>query len=162
MKIKNRFTNYYLYLLLFFSSTSLLAQNQSTIIDNAYPQGVSKEIYYGMPLSEFEQNIEGAELVEENSFRIVFIQKLTTKEIQKIVYYFDLDGEKPLYEIIITYSNLQQPVNIAHSLFGEPNFDQTEWRVHTNEHKIWSWVFKEKLVIVANIPDTEWSSKWNN
>ena len=115
-----------------------------------------------MPLSEFEQIIKSVELVEENSFRIVFLENLTTSEIQKIVYYFDLDGEKPLYEIIITYSTQQQPVYKAHALFGQPNFNQTEWRVRTNKHKIWSWVFKEKLVIVAKIPETEWSPEWDN
>ena len=162
MKTKKRYTSYYLYLLLFFSSTILLAQNQATFKEHIFPEGINKEIYFGMPLSEFEQIIKSVELVEENSFRIVFLENLTTSEIQKIVYYFDLDGEKPLYEIIITYSTQQQPVYKAHALFGQPNFNQTEWRVRTNKHKIWSWVFKEKLVIVAKIPETEWSPEWDN
>jgi len=83
-------------------------------------------------------------------------------EISNVIYYFDSEGYKPLYEIIIVYKDEKQPQKVADLLFGLPNFDNKEWRIKIQGVPgIWSWVYKNKLVVVANIPNTEWSEEWN-
>jgi hypothetical protein len=164
MNAKLNFTRHCFCIFLSLLGTSLLAQNQISQFYNILPSEISSEIYFGMDLADFKENIgaNATRFSDDNTFRLVYFQQINLPEITKIVYYFDADDNKPLYEIIIIYKNEKQPGKVANMLFGQPNFNRTDWRVKNQGNpEIWSWTFKNKLIVVANISNTEWSEDWN-
>ncbi|OUS02326.1 hypothetical protein A9Q86_04100 [Flavobacteriales bacterium 33_180_T64] len=163
MNIKLNFIRQYLYLILSLLGSSLLAQNQVSQFYNELPSEISSEIYFGMGLANFKDKIgTNALQTADDEFRLVYLQETNLPEITDIIYYFDTGGNKPLYEIIIIYKNEEQTNKVANMLFNKPNFNQSEWRFKNQGFpEIWSWIFKTKLVVVANIPNTEWSDNWN-
>ena len=101
-------------------------------------------------------------------YRWTYFHEHPTDSIEGIMYFIDnqLDHQ-PLYEIAIAYGSQQVAQNMALTLFGEPNFlnkqtgETNEWRFTSPGFPdIWVWVVKGNLVIIANIPGTEWGIDW--
>ncbi len=165
MKKKYNTITCLLFISLFLCNTSGMAQNKTSNALNVLPSEINSEIYFGMNLADFK-NVIGRDLVLETKndtdFRLVYSQKTTIPEIPTVVYYFDNEQNKPLYEIIINYQNEEQAKKAATLLFGQPNFNQTEWRIKIQGFpEIWSWVYKNKLIVVAKIYGSEWIDEWN-
>ncbi|AGC78570.1 hypothetical protein LX97_02665 [Nonlabens dokdonensis] len=154
-----------LLILLFAICMSVTAQNESSKTCNVLPSEINSEIYFGIDLAEFKKIVGNNLKLETKSntnFRLIYSQKTNLPEIPMITYYFDNKENKPLYEIILNYQNEKQAQNAATLLFGQPNYNQTEWRTNIQGFpNIWSWVYKNKLVVVAKIPGSEWFDEWD-
>ncbi|MBO0330031.1 hypothetical protein [[Muricauda] lutisoli] len=150
---------------LFFCNISATAQNKTGLVCGVLPSEINSEIYFGINLADFK-NVIGSNLKLETKsntdFRLIYSQETNLKEISSVIYYFDNENSKPLYEVIINYQNEEQAKKAATILFGQPNFDQIDWRIKIQgAPEIWSWVYKNKLVVVAKIPGSEWFNEWD-
>ncbi|MCB0737348.1 MAG: hypothetical protein KDC92_07535 [Bacteroidetes bacterium] len=135
------------------SSCSVFKRKQKRYL----PDNIDKNVHFGMSLKEFK-NLKGnkVSLYAEESFRKAYLENLNDDELVSIVYYFDEDGDKPLYEVILDYKDKNGRDEEAAELFGDPN-DGDEWSF--KEAKPWpikAWTYKSKLIVVAVIPNTEW------
>jgi hypothetical protein len=166
MKEKHNIITCLLFITLLLSNTSVIAQKKTSNAINVLPPEINSAIYFGMNFADFK-NVIGSDLVLEseiinNGFRLVYTQKTKIPKIPVLIYYFANEQNIPLYEIIINYQNNEQAKKAATLLFGQPNFNQTEWRVKIKGFpEVWSWVYKNKLVVVAKIYGSEWFDEWN-
>ena len=121
------------------------------------PKGLPK-IYFGMPLATFIAGQSDYEDVSDETytFRRVLLQKFADKDYEAIVYYFDEDGDKPLYELLIIYPERVDVNRLARQYYGKPNKDDEWYWEHKNGYPVNIWVFKQKLVIAGVMPGTEW------
>jgi uncharacterized protein YcfL len=124
------------------------------------PDEVEKEVVFDMPLNDFLslKNSKVEKQDDNASFRHVYLENLANANVDYIGYYFDADGHKPLYEVIIGCKNETDRDKMGESLFGARNAeDNTEWHLKPKDfHEIKAWTFKNKLIITALIPNTEW------
>ena len=120
-----------------------------------------RDLYFGLPLETFlaqKRDLSRAE--GEGDFRTVLIEEPMPGKLESVVYYFDADGDEPLYEIIAIYPDKPTRDAVADELLGAPNFDNKEWRYDSGEgYQIWAWTFQNKLVIAAILPNTEWADE---
>ena len=118
-------------------------------------------IYFGMPLEEAVANRPDMEQVEQNDFRRVYLEPIHRYRIEEAYYYFDKEGEQPLYELILEFDSPFVRDDVAVELFGKPNYnDKTEWRYPSGEgFDIRAWTVQRKLVIVGMLPNTEWAEE---
>jgi hypothetical protein len=115
---------------------------------------------FGMPLAEAVELRPGMQVTDNQGmdFRLVYLENMSGGDIESIGYYFDNEGEKPLYEFIINYKSEATRDQVASKLFGTPNYEETEWQYDSGEGFIvHAWTFKNKLVIVGILPNTEWA-----
>ncbi len=123
------------------------------------PDDVDNQVKLGMSQDNFTE-LKGDKAKKSGAnedFRNTFLEKVTHENIEFFGYYFDTDGDKPLYEIIIGYKTEELANKTAIDLLGKPNYKEKEWKIERkNDYTILAWVFKKKLVIVSLIPDTEW------
>lgn len=102
--------------------------------------------------------------IQDGDFRFTVYEPLENSEIEGAGYYFDAEGDKPFYELIIVYKSEELRDAAAQKLLGEPNFENnTEWQVRgKGPYEIRAWGFKTKLIIAALIPNTEWYEDVNS
>lgn len=137
-------------------------QSQNRIL----PAQVKKEIYLSMTEGDFLQaKSSQVVLAKKEDFRTIYAEKFNGDPyVESIVYYIS-NGESPqLYEIMTIYKSEEAQKAAAWDMFGEPNHNETQWRItRKNDFNIWAWSKEKKLVIVAMIPGNEWSDQdWNN
>jgi hypothetical protein len=92
-------------------------------------------------------------------FRHETVEKVGKDGITDITYYFDAEGERPLYEIIIEFSSAQLRAEAAEMMFGPANHPERPdyWIAGANENIVsLIWAFDSKIAIAANLPGTEW------
>lgn len=92
-------------------------------------------------------------------FRREAVEKINKDGITGITYYFDGDGERPLYEIIIEFASEQLRTEAAEMMFGPANYPDRpdHWIAGAHENVVsLIWAFNSKIVIAANLPGTEW------
>lgn len=147
------------FLVLFSCSTNKLSKQSEGYI----PEDPSlKNIYFGMSQREFlsitDQNKIAITDSTSYNFRTVYAVKTGQKDLINIVYYFDMDKNRPLYEIIMEYSSEEKSKEIGEELLGNRNHkENTEWFFERDDSfSIKAWNFKKKLVVTALIEDTEW------
>ena len=124
------------------------------------PETVDEAIHFGMSLDDFKA-LKGdkVSLVEdEMTFRATYLEEINSGGLEYIGYYFDMDNHKPLYEVILIYKDEAQRDKVAKELLGEPNAEGgKEWRITPKKgDPIMAWTYKKKLIIAAQIPETEW------
>ena len=124
-----------------------------------YPEQLSKKVDFDMPLSDFN-DLKGtsASDMKDESFRYVYVEEISDSELANIVYYFDKDGDQPLYEMIFVYKDTNTLNTAADKLLGDPNYGE-EWRLEKKPYVLTAWKYKTKLVLAALIPNTEWAEK---
>ncbi len=149
----------YLYPFVILSASLLSCNPMKKISREVTPAPMSKMVYFGMPLEEFlaKHGDDAERQPGETSFRAVYMQELSDQEIESVVYYFDEDGNKPMYEMILNYKSESARDRAAVKLFGLPNTESDEWEFTEYDPVIQAWKFKKKLVIIALIPGTEWN-----
>jgi hypothetical protein len=125
-----------------------------------FPKGI-KKIYLGMPYQDFMNAKEGVDFGKDDSFdfRTVLTEDISGKPYETLIYYLDKDGDQPLYEILIVYPAGQNVNEIAEELYGAPNKEKEWYFEHNNGYPVKIWVYKQKLVITAEIPNTEWADE---
>ncbi len=110
-----------------------------------------------MSLADFN-NLKGTSTsdMKDDSFRWVYLETVDDENMTDIVYYFDKDGDQPLYEMIFIYKDTIALNEAADQLLGPPN-DGKEWRIAKDPYALTAWKYKTKLVMAALIPETEWA-----
>jgi hypothetical protein len=122
-----------------------------------------QDLYFGMPLDAFlQQKKHLSQTPQDMSFRIVLNEGSPPKGggLSNLVYYFDAEGDQPLYELILQYPDEVSRDAVAAKLLGSPNYQDSEWRYDSGEgYTLWAWTFNTKLVMVAILPGTEWADE---
>ncbi len=117
-----------------------------------FPEGIN-DVYLGMTYRFLDKTREGTglELVSAGSdSTILAYQELhTDKEFEKVVYFFDNEGDQPLYEMAIEYPENINPEEVAGKLYGRPNADEGEWYFEDErqENRLSIWVNGQQLFI---------------
>ena len=108
------------------------------------------------------RDLRSEDMVDEQ-FRVAVYQHVKQGAIEGVAYYFDGEGEKPLYELIVQYVDEPARDAAAKQLLGAPNYENNkEWLLDTGRgYKLRAWKFKTKLVLVALLPGTEWYEDMN-
>jgi len=131
-----------------------------------FPKEFDEKVEFGMILGSFERlkNDRVSKQDDGMPFRHVYLEEVTALPFEFIGYYFDDDNNKPLYEVIISYKDIKVRDQVARDLFGSPNAENnSEWHLKPkNGPEIKAWTHKQKLVIVALIPETEWHPDENS
>ena len=126
---------------------------------NPYLPEQLQEIDFGWPLTRVAdiRDLRSEDMVDE-TFRKAVYQHIQLGDIEGVAYYFDGDGEQPLYELIVQYNTEAARDAAADKLLGKPNYENNkEWLIDTKRgYKLRAWKFKNKLVLVALLPGTEW------
>jgi hypothetical protein len=113
---------------------------------------------FGMPMQTFKEKNKTA--VEspytENDFRIEFTDVNAGSDYNSVIYYFDNEKNKPLYEMIIEFKSEKLLNDYCNSKLKSPN-DNEKWKWTTKEGIVFkAWTFRKKLVFVLALPSTEW------
>lgn len=125
------------------------------------PSYINKEVYFGMPLSDYLSSKEGKTLdIYDEKFRTAIYEPRNDDQLEGVAYYFDKDDDEPLYEIILIFKETTERDKVAKAIFGSPN-TEGEWKVtNKSPFNLWAWPYKNKLVIVGLIRDTE--TEWSD
>jgi len=122
-------------------------------------------LYLGMPLAEFQKFKKyPSDLTDTPSshfgFRILWTEQVQEGDVESIIYYFDADGEKPLYEFIVNHKADIDVAKLAREKYGPPNHEGKEWSFKGEEgFNIRAWVYQQKIVIVGKMKGTEWEEE---
>ncbi len=148
--------------LFLFCTTLIIATSCSTsknAYNDIYPKSLEEGVYFDMPLEEFKtlKSIDSSMMIDDG-FRSIYVENIKEGSVSDIVYYFDADKNAPLYEMIFIYNDTLVRNADAKALFGAPN-DGKEWRFNRKPYDISAWTFKNKLIIAALIPLTEWADE---
>lgn len=149
------------YLLFILTATTLMSCNSTkNAYKKYYPHALSKAVYFDMPISEFHA-LKGTSNADctDDSFRYVYLEEVDDENVENIVYYFDKDGDMPLYEMIFIYKDEASRDAEAKKLLGAPN-DGEEWKFKLDPYEMHAWNFQTKLVMVTLIPQTEWGEEY--
>ncbi|MFI5131449.1 MAG: hypothetical protein ACHQFX_15715 [Chitinophagales bacterium] len=118
---------------------------------------------FGMSLDDFTKKNKSATTAEGNmSFRIEYLDKDAGNDIKQVLYYFDAENEKPLYEMIIQFNDVKSLEAHCSKKLGEAN-DGKQWKWTTKEgYTFKAWRFSSTLVLALGLPLTEWEKEWDN
>jgi hypothetical protein len=118
---------------------------------------------FGMSLDDFTRKNQSAKTITGNSsFRIEYTDKNVGGNIKHVTYYFDADNNKPLYEMIIQFNDLNSLDEHCKKRLGAAN-DGKQWKWTTKEgHTFKAWRFSNNLVLALGLPSTEWEKGWDN
>jgi hypothetical protein len=111
-----------------------------------------------MPLEEFKKVNAKAVIHEENglNFRITAEQLNPDSKIKEILFYFDTEDHKPLFELIIEYHDKEEHDRVVKELYGAPNFHKNRWKIDIHEgFDMMVWEHDTKLVIVGKVDHNE-------
>lgn len=137
--------------------------NNVDVVDRYLPK-IVENLKFGMSLEEATTAREKMAPInyvrDEFSFRKEFIEEFDDPSVERIIYYFDAEGNQPLYETIITYKTIEARDADAKLLLGPVNYEGKEWRLKSKDDiEIQAWNFDRKLVIVGVLAGTEWSEE---
>lgn len=129
-------------------------------IQKKYFPKICKDLHLGMPLEEFarvRKRLPSESLTREE-FRYSWLETFPRdKYIDAVVYFFDAEGDRPLYEMVIFYKDLTARDAWITRRYGPPNHNTYEWKFVSGENfPIRAWKFEERLVIIGEIEGTEW------
>ena len=128
-----------------------------------YSPRLLRKLYLGMSLEEFAQRRPQLppNQIKRQDFRYVWRQNFPSqKEVESAHYYFDAESTKPLYEIILTYRDLEARQKWINKHLGPPNHDESDWRFESGEGFIIRiWLYENKLIFAGEIPGTEWGEE---
>lgn len=132
-------------------------------VEDCLPKEVSSSISLGMSFNEFKRKKDIKDLNHTNEgFRHIYEEKINSRKISSIVYYFDADNDMPLYEVIFVYNDKTKCDAAAKKLLGEPNYKENEWKyIQEQGVPLYSWIFKNKLILMQPLKDTEWDGDEN-
>ena len=129
--------------------------------DYLFKELIEQGLYLGLSQEEFKVSRPNAEKkIDSFDYRTTFVDKNFSERFTSIIYYFDKDGEQPLYEFIIFLNENLNADELAKEHFGLPNYQDKEWRfppVQTDlPYTLAAWTYKNKVIIAATMKDTEW------
>ena len=132
---------------------------QKNVYKDITPKALSSGVYFDMPLADFKDlKSLSDDAFTDDEFRTVYVEENLQGDVSDIVYYFDKDGDAPLYEMIFIYRDTLVRDAEAAELLGAPN-EGAEWNLKRSPYDIKAWTFKSKLILTALIPLTEWAEE---
>lgn len=94
---------------------------------------------------------------DDYHFREVYFESVGKNGIESISYYFDNEGDLPLYEIIIVYESESVRDVVAAKKLGAPNYKEKEWKLDMDaDYPLHAWTFKNKLIYAVPLKGSEW------
>ena len=156
----NRFSRAYAILLLaLVILTSIAPVGNYDGNEKKYLPKTFKKLRFGMSLEAIKK-LRGklTDISEEGyEFRKVFNEKINKDGIVEVSYYFDNEGDFPIYEMIIVYESEVMRDKVATKLLGAPNYKSTKWKMDIGEdYPLVAWSFKNKLVYAIPLKGSEW------
>ena len=148
--------------LIVFSVLTFSSEDSEPKLKNLLPSEL-KKTEFNISRAKFEKSRPNARLVEDLSFRLVYQEDINANGITSIVYYLDNEGQQPLYEIIVNYDNESTMELKANKLLGKSNYSgkdgkSKEWKFDLKkEFPLHVWTFKNKIVYVYPLLNTEWN-----
>lgn len=120
-----------------------------------FPPGVD-DVYLGMPFKFLSKTrnttILEQDLSNSDSTRLVYLEKHTDKEFERIYYFIDNYQDKLLYEIAFEYPESTDTESKAQSIYGETNADGGEWEFDTPEgFNITTWTYGGLITVSARM-----------
>lgn len=117
-----------------------------------------RSLSFGLPLEKFKQRRPEIKLAGEPNFREVYIEEFSEGPLKSLVYYFDAEGEKPYYEVIMNFeSETARDAWVARSLKKPNHPNGNDWLFDSRKgYEINAWTFQNKLIFAAAIPGCEW------
>ena len=116
-------------------------------------------IRIGLPIDSVKAALPGIKKSGGMDFRDEYTYKVKNNGLQEVTFYFDKDGEKPLYEIIFEFKNVDSTQQLVRLMFGEPSHPTLDdhWVLGVGENGIASlvWTFENRLILAVNLPDSE-------
>ena len=135
---------------------------------NVVPKNLT-QYRFGMSLDDFTKKNKSATIAERPaSFRIEYQDKDAANEIKQVTYYFDAENNKPLYEMIIQFNNVQSldahcAKKLGSANDGPQGSASKQWKWTTKEgYTFKAWRFSNTLVLALGLPSTEWEKDWDN
>jgi hypothetical protein len=118
---------------------------------------------FGMSLDDFTKKNKSAIARDVAiSFRLEYQENNAGNDIKGVIYYFDTENNKPLYEMIIEFKDAQGLNKHCLKKLGATN-DGKGWKWTTKEGYIFkAWSFSNTLVLALGLPSTEWENEWDN
>jgi hypothetical protein len=96
-------------------------------------------------------------------FRQEYYRAINEKGMRGISYIFDLDGEKPLYELIFEFENADTLLALMTASLGPSDHPTLadHWLINKSASGVVSllWLFDTKIVIASNLPGTEFETE---
>ncbi|MBU6342393.1 MAG: hypothetical protein KGS48_12925 [Bacteroidetes bacterium] len=92
-------------------------------------------------------------------FRIEAVDSINQSGLNNITYFFDADGNAPLYEFILEFSDDRVRRDAAFEMLGPSNYpgESDQWILSMNEKVLTiAWAYDNKLVVASNLPGSEW------
>ncbi len=92
-------------------------------------------------------------------FRTEAIDSINQAGLANITYFFDADGNLPLYEFVVEFSDDRIRREAAFEMLGPANYpgESDQWILSMNDSTmVIAWAFDNKLVVASNLPGTEW------
>ena len=119
-----------------------------------------KKVRFGMSFNEL-MKLRGQQPKDvsdpDYNFRKVYLEKVNSKGITNVTYYFDNQGNLPLYEMIVVYDSEAARDRDAEKLLGEANYKGKDWKIDMNGgYPLHAWKFKNKLVYAVPLKGSEW------
>ena len=157
---------YYLYIINFFLCTNLLYA-QPMLKGPAIPD-IMVDVNFSDSLDVIQLQSHEYESINEIDFvRIRYVKSDDEPlSIKSIVLTYDLDGDKPLYQVDMMFSSTLDAYKMAYDLYGLPNYANqgnvlNEWyfRQPNNLSDVWITLSANTLVIRALEPNTVWEAK---
>ena len=148
-----------LFTLLVFCFVTLSVSEKPPTSEKKYLPKEIKKLKFGTPKTEVLSTRKNAELSKDNeyNFREVYSEQVDTGGIDFIVYYFDNEGDQPLYEVIINYDTEADRDKVVKKLLGAPNYKEKEWKFDIGgPYPLHAWTYKNKLIFAMPIKGTEW------
>lgn len=146
----------------FLLALPLLSTAQSFDPKTFVPKSLVK-YSFGMSLDAFTQaNTSAAPQNSFVAFRTEYQQKKPEAGIKHVTYYFDDDNNRPLYEMIITFTDVKSLDDYCSKKLGHPDNDK-QWKRATKQgYTFKAWRFDSTLVLALGLPGTEWENEWDN
>jgi hypothetical protein len=139
-------------------STGLFAQKDPNVF---LPESIRASASFGMTEKEFlaSHSADNYTFRDEN-FRHTYSEVVKNDpNIEMVTYYFDQDGDKKMYEVILVYKNESARNRYTTEVFGKPNSGKGDWLIsHKKRPDVKAWNFKNNLMIVLVIPECEWAN----
>lgn len=162
--MRNLFLLFGLFILIATACHTKKAANELNVgRSNRFLPEVCGDLVFNIPLEEVQKRrpkLAPVNYVNDAfNFRKEFVETIDSNGINKIIYFFDADGEKVFYEAVVVYESEKKRDEDAARLLGPPNTEgDTEWELDSRQNfKIRAWKFDKKLTIAAILPGTEWA-----
>lgn len=102
---------------------------------------------------------QGFSIDRSRGFRTEIVDSINQSGLSNITYFFDADGNLPLYEFIVEFADDRIRKEAAFEMLGPANYpgEADQWILNANDSVMTiAWAYDNKLVVASNLPGSEW------